>query len=304
VDGFPLYARQCWEQIIANKDLDLPTQQVLLAQYRCDEIAQTALTTFDGLVKPLEAGMRTDTILLGLGEKMDAARRGTLDEFENQAQRYHKDTFRRKLEELRSTVDLRLHGLFRGQITALHSLCVKRFEEGVEIGLRRGESFSTTVKKVKDAVVAEFDREARAVMIEETDWTFALDRELLLSDVESVTCRLRKEEILRVIEKVEKVVKSELEEPVALAFASPDEIIWDRIMETFTVIKSAKGETFRQTVEGELGASKEDVEDSLINLRGQMWGVLRDRLEGECEPTHLLLRLRESSGSPTCGRCR
>ncbi|KAK0269657.1 Dynamin-like GTPase that mediates homotypic ER fusion [Friedmanniomyces endolithicus] len=31
-DGFPIYARGVWEQIDSNKDLDLPTQQELLAQ--------------------------------------------------------------------------------------------------------------------------------------------------------------------------------------------------------------------------------------------------------------------------------
>ena len=34
-DGFSVYARGVWEQIASNKDLDLPTQQELLAQFRC-----------------------------------------------------------------------------------------------------------------------------------------------------------------------------------------------------------------------------------------------------------------------------
>lgn len=41
-DGFHIYASGIWEQIMSNKDLDLPTQQELLAQYRCDEIANVS----------------------------------------------------------------------------------------------------------------------------------------------------------------------------------------------------------------------------------------------------------------------
>jgi hypothetical protein len=41
-DGFHVYASGIWEQIMSNKDLDLPTQQELLAQYRCDEIANVS----------------------------------------------------------------------------------------------------------------------------------------------------------------------------------------------------------------------------------------------------------------------
>ena len=295
VDGVPVYARQCWEQIIANKDLDLPTQQVLLAQYRCDEIALAALANFDAVIKPLEAGMRTDAILPGLGGKMAGARKDVLDEFETQAQRYHKETFRRKGEELRGSVDLRLHVLFRGQITALHSLCVKKFEEDVEYALRRGDPFSHAVATARKTVVGEFDEEAGAVLVEGTDWTFALDREGFINDIDGVTSRLRKEEISHVIAKLEKTVKNDLEEPIATAFASPDETMWDRIMDSFTQIKTAKMLVFRDTIEGELGASKEDVEDSVANMRVGIWGALKDRLEGECEPTRLLMRLRELS---------
>ena len=295
VDGVPVYARQCWEQIVANKDLDLPTQQVLLAQYRCDEIAVAALANFDAVIKPLEAGVRTDTILPGLGGKMASARKDVLEEFETQAQRYHKETFRRKGEELRGSVDLRLHMLFRGQITALHSLCVKKFEDNVENALRRGDPFSHAVASAKKTAVGEFDEEAGAVLVEETDWTFTLDREGFLNDIEGVTSRLRKEEIAHVIEKLEKTVKNDLDEPITTAFASPDETLWDRIMDSFTRIKTEIMLVFRETVEGDLGALKEDVEDSLGDLRVGNWRALRDRLEGECEPTRLLMRLRELS---------
>lgn len=37
-----------------NKDLDLPTQQELLAQFRCDEIAREVLVVFDEKITPLE----------------------------------------------------------------------------------------------------------------------------------------------------------------------------------------------------------------------------------------------------------
>ena len=38
-DGYHVYASSIWDKVLSNKDLDLPTQQELLAQYRCDEIS-------------------------------------------------------------------------------------------------------------------------------------------------------------------------------------------------------------------------------------------------------------------------
>ena len=58
------------EQVQSNKDLDLPTQQELLAQFRCDEIASVALAEFNEQAKtqrrPIEAGR----IVEGLGGMM------------------------------------------------------------------------------------------------------------------------------------------------------------------------------------------------------------------------------------------
>ncbi|KAI0247304.1 root hair defective 3 GTP-binding protein-domain-containing protein [Lactifluus subvellereus] len=43
-DGVAFYMEGIWEPVQTNKDLDFPTQQELLAQFRCDEISAGALT--------------------------------------------------------------------------------------------------------------------------------------------------------------------------------------------------------------------------------------------------------------------
>lgn len=42
-DGFSAYASSIWKCILDNKDLDLPSQKQLLAQYRCDEIERVRM---------------------------------------------------------------------------------------------------------------------------------------------------------------------------------------------------------------------------------------------------------------------
>ena len=53
-DGFPMFARNIWDKIITNRDLDLPSQQQLLAQFRCDEIGKSIFEGFVEAVKPLK----------------------------------------------------------------------------------------------------------------------------------------------------------------------------------------------------------------------------------------------------------
>src|SRR5947207_7624048 len=109
-----------------------------------------------------------------------------------------------------------------------------------------------------------------------------------------MTSRLRKDEVARVIERVEMQVKSELEEPVALAFSKPNDTIWDGLMTEFERIKEGKVTEFKEKVKVGLNASDDDVFEGVEILKVRIWTCLMDRLDGECEPTHLILRLRES----------
>ena len=49
--AFPIYAKGIWEQIVNNRDLDLPTQQQLLSKFQCDEISREILIVFREALK-------------------------------------------------------------------------------------------------------------------------------------------------------------------------------------------------------------------------------------------------------------
>ena len=53
-----------------NKDLDLPTQQELLAQFRCDEIASVALEEFSVQAKSQRKPVESGKVVDGLGVLM------------------------------------------------------------------------------------------------------------------------------------------------------------------------------------------------------------------------------------------
>jgi len=56
----------------SNKDLDLPTQQELLAQFRCDEISKVALSDFNEQAKSQKKPIESGRIVQGLGGMMRA----------------------------------------------------------------------------------------------------------------------------------------------------------------------------------------------------------------------------------------
>ncbi|KAJ2737788.1 Dynamin-like GTPase that mediates homotypic ER fusion, partial [Coemansia sp. BCRC 34301] len=108
-DGFPHYAQGVWEAVASNKDLDLPTQQELLAQFRCDEIAATALEPFRARLAPISQQVQDGCVVDGLGGLAQAARSQALGAFDAQAARYHSGVYAKRRAALEATLDAELH---------------------------------------------------------------------------------------------------------------------------------------------------------------------------------------------------
>ncbi|KAG9801265.1 root hair defective 3 GTP-binding protein, partial [Aureobasidium melanogenum] len=171
-DGFSMYAGNIWEQIDSNKDLDLPTQQELLAQFRCDEIAREVLVAFDEVITPLEskqadaAKSGSPSVLSGLGKAMNGARARVLKDFTSEASRYHQGVYKRKSAELESNVDARLKTLFQGQLSAAHKTGVQQFTEAVSTAVKSGQKkgsnydFQKIVNAEKQKALEKYEQEA------------------------------------------------------------------------------------------------------------------------------------------------
>ncbi|KKA19276.1 Protein sey1 [Rasamsonia emersonii CBS 393.64] len=304
-DGFAHYAEGIWDQIVNNKDLDLPTQQELLAQFRCDEILREVLVGFDEAITPFEekqaesARSGEPEVLGGLGPAMRSARMKTIKNFETEASRYHKGVYQRKRAELENKIDTRLKALFQGQLSAAHKLGVKEFSEAVSGAVKAGQKrgtgydFAEIVSQETKTAIEKFEEEARAVLVEGAPWS-SYQQELALyqKDLGEVSAQLRKDEMRRLATRVERWVRSRLADSVGLEFNAlgsgrggsgapetgkkPAEArIWDRIWNIFVETRGRGG---RRSV-----AAPEEVV-----------GVLRAKIEEEMMEGNLLLKLREN----------
>ena len=322
-DGFSHYAEGIWDQIVNNKDLDLPTQQELLAQFRCDEISREVLVIFDEVMVPFENkqsdGARTGRpeILAGLGAAMRTARMKALKSFETDACRYHKGVFARKRTELEGKVDGRLKSLFLGQLSAAHKAGIMSFSEAVSTAVKTGQKkgasydFGEIVEQQKKMSLSNYEREARSVVVEGTSWSnYKQSMGVFQQELDEVTGRLRKEEMRRLATRVERWVRSHLGESIGLEFNAlgsgrggggapeegslpPERTIWDRIWKLFLKTVDEAERRFGDRAKS-FDASVDEVEVGKWRLRRKSWGVLRAKIDEEMMEGNLLLKLREN----------
>ncbi|GME87814.1 unnamed protein product [Ambrosiozyma monospora] len=86
VDAWTLYSQQIWEQIELNKDLDLPTQQILVARFRCDEISEQAYIAFEKEFRTIDFSTIQEPEKIA--EIFQKLRTETLKDYDEQASRY------------------------------------------------------------------------------------------------------------------------------------------------------------------------------------------------------------------------
>lgn len=323
-DGFSIYAESVWDQIVNNKDLDLPTQQELMAQFRCDEISREVLVGFDETILPFEnkqaEGIRLGTpeVLGGLGAAMRTARMKTMKNFETEASRYHKGVYGRKRTELESKIDGRLKVLFQGQLSAAHKSGVHAFSEAVSTAVKAGQKkgasydFAEIVDREKKSALSKYEKEAKGVLVEGASWSnYKQELSLYQKDLGEVSGRLRREEMRRLATRVERWVRSRLGESVGLEFnalgsgrggsgapetgerPNTEKEIWDRIWSVFTKTVQESERRFTDRARS-FDASSAEVEVGLWRLRRKSWGVLRAKIEEEMMEGNLLLKLREN----------
>lgn len=323
-DGLSVYTEGIWDQIVNNKDLDLPTQQELLAQFRCDEISREVLVAFDLLLTPLEeqqaqaSKLGKAIVLPDLGTTASQAREKCFRAFEVQASRYHKGVYSRKKQELESKVDGRLKTLFQGQIAAAHKAGVTAFSEAVSNKVKAGQKaggayeFAEIVSNEKKKTTEIFKAEVDSLAIEGVEWTnFVSQNQLFEAELDEVSSKLRKDEIRRLATRVERWVKSRLGDAVGLEFnklgsgrggsGAPEEgqkpatekDLWDRIWKVFTGIVSEAETRFADRAKS-FDASDSEVEVGLWRLRRKSWTALREKIEEEVMEGNILLKLREN----------
>ncbi|KKA26668.1 hypothetical protein TD95_001627, partial [Thielaviopsis punctulata] len=328
-DGVSVYAQGIWDQIVDNKDLDLPTQQELLAQFRCDEISREVLIDFEASIAPLEeqqaqaVRLGQSIVLENLGEHGSNARQKCIASFEVQASRYHKGVYTRKRQEMEAKIDGRLKALYQGQLHAVHKTGVAAFNEGVSNKVKQGQrsgagsyEFAEIVVTEKEAALKAFLAESTSLAIEGVAWTdFKSMYDVFEKELDEQSARLRKDELRRLAVRVERWVRSVLGDSIGLEFGKLglgrdgsggaesstnntnatgfEKDLWDNVWAVFVKVVAEAETRFRQRATS-FEASTDEVDTGLWKLRRKSWVALRERVQEEVMEGNILLKLREN----------
>ncbi|TFK26512.1 protein SEY1 [Coprinopsis marcescibilis] len=291
-DGVAMYMENIWEQVQSNKDLDLPTQQELLAQFRCDEISAGALAEFNDQAKSQKRPIEVGRVVEGLGGLMKNWRTQALARYDKDASRYHKGVYARKRADLVSAIDSTLSPLFLGQLKNLHKSCLSTFKKELLDGLKGDEySFGGVMQKARTKCEKNFTEAATEALVEGTDWSWEEELGLLKEELRAVGDQCRKDETKKMINQIERGVKKLVSEPVEMHLTKPAPDMWDKVLKTFKDALTKAENTYLAKAKS-FDCTEEENAASLTALKRRAWIVLRAKIEEQTADQSILGKLR------------
>jgi len=292
IDGLPHYLESVWEQIMQNKDLDLPTQQELLAQFRCDEIAAAAAAAFAAAMTALRSALDAGQVLATLGVDMASHRAEALAVFDKDASRYHRGVYARKRADLLLQLNAVLLPFFLAQLKNLHTKLASAFQQAMQEGTRGASyDFGRLVEEHVAHALAAFDAETQRLVLPDTDWSVSEERMHLEEDLRAVARTLRADETQKLAVRLEKDIRRHLAEPIEAALSEPDAGMWDRVLGVWRDACDRAAALYRERA-AHLNTTPDEDAATVGRLHMVAWRALLDRVQESTSETVLASRLR------------
>ncbi|GAA5980721.1 hypothetical protein JCM5350_006364 [Sporobolomyces pararoseus] len=296
-DGLNQYMSSIWEAVVSNKDLDLPTQQELLAQFRCDEISVNSFKLFEqeivNKIPPTttQAG-GTGKIVEGLGGLMKTCIQLALTSYDTAASRYHESVYSRKRLELLEKLHSTLLPQFQTQLKNLHKNLLRTFRISIETSLKReGYDFAKVVSQSRESVEKEFRRLGKEVELENSGWNIEEQESLFKEDLESVAELLRKEETRKMIAIIERNIKKQVSDVVEISLNDPKLDMWDKVLTSFKSSLEKAEEAYLKKATS-FNCTEEENTAALSLLRRRSWLALRSKIDEHTSESALLTKLK------------
>ncbi|KAI8374856.1 RHD3/Sey1 [Blakeslea trispora] len=284
-DGYELYAASIWDKILTNKDLDLPTQQELLAQYRCDDIAHHAFDLFKQQLEPLKVPVLDGhQIEPELGNQMSMLRQEALETFDKSASRYNQTVYQKKRLDLFNKLNTQLSLYFTAQLNSLRKKAVETYETSLLQGLKRDYHFSQLVEACRSEATQLFEDGAKAMLLSDTDWSFHSEEERMKQELENISAHAQAEEYKKIHQTIEKQLAIQLSDLIPIELNRPSREMWPKIIKIYQSI-TADAESCFDTKE-------ESREEAFKEIKKKAWCLFRKKIDEELTDHLLLLKLR------------
>ncbi|AOW30373.1 dynamin-like GTPase [Candida albicans SC5314] len=262
IDGWTMYAERCWEQIETNKDLDLPTQQILVAQFKCDEIVESVfqefLAKYQHHFKEVDAAPDFEE----LGALFADLRQDAFEDYDASASRYNKAVYEQKRKKLRWLINDKLKEVFDVHAKNLCNTLLEKFEK--DLVALKGKDFAVNVKTLSTKLVEDVNFQVSLMSLQ---GDLSLDEIILAltKDIDAIVAKQQVIELNSIVNKSVKKLSASLSKSIQFELGDPNEETWDNVLQQFKGVYEKFGGDFG------LGTSSTQNQQAIEKFKFKSW---------------------------------
>lgn len=291
IDAWTLYASNCWQQIDSNQDLDLPTQQILVAKFKCDEILNSLYDEFvlkynEQLLTPAN----DDIDYKQVGLLMQDLKSDFLLQFEMLASKYNPSVYSTKYELLNNRILTKYTEIFNLYGKKLCTTILKTFK--TDLGISNDEKFIDKVNRLKNASVNELTSTLSLISLGELVGTFEAD---LIVDIDEIVSKQKVVEMNNIINKLIKKLATQLNKLIAFEVNDIKPDSWDTIEVGFQNLRETllKPYCSQDSYDFGLGIDEPTTKGVISTFHFKSWVKFHRLVKKNLNPVSILNILRE-----------
>lgn len=242
VDGWTMYAENCWNQIDNNKDLDLPTQQILVAKFKCDEILNIVYEEFvlaynEQLLNKstgLSEEVGSDIDYSELGSSFMKLRTITLEGFDLAASKYNQSVYEQKRATLTSKLNTKFSEIFEIYVNDLVNKYSKKFADTVSFGKKKlqGNTFFEGITNLQSLILLQFSENIALISLN-GDLDYESHVKGLQLKLDQMVAKQQVVELNSIVTKALKKLNNGLGKVIVEELNNPKNDTWDKILKSF-----------------------------------------------------------------------
>ncbi|SCU81642.1 LAMI_0B07118g1_1 [Lachancea mirantina] len=292
LDGWIMYAENCWDLIETNKDLDLPTQQILVAKFKTEEIANQAFQNFE---ENYHVDLKKDTTASELAEQLKSLKRGCFEDYDAFASRYVRSVYQEQRKQLSIKTENKIKTTLAEYFANLSEQVLE--ELTLKITAKNKQTFADKTNVAKKFALDKFRSSAQVFTTRELVTSLGEEISNFEISVEKVISDERDKESNHIIARAGKKIHLGIKEEIFFLLAHPQPDLWDQVLAKFNELWKDSLKNFETGIDQkydfglELSESKDaEIRDS---VRSKAWTVLYELVHDYLSEDNVVTILRE-----------
>lgn len=172
IDGLSIFLEQTWNTIRSQKELNLPDQREMVANYRCNEIKQEALDKVGPALQSLKMNSNSN-LVPGFKEECEKIIKESVDYYDAEAYQYQKEVFGKIRQQIEDQIFKDLLLCFDSQLKILEARYLETFKASMKSAFKKdvaNDDFHAVTEQYKEKAAAGFAAESRKLCLAGQDW--------------------------------------------------------------------------------------------------------------------------------------